>query len=108
MDRRDVIILRNLLLSVNDALLYKVIPSLREVILKWQPATEVAWIDFYHDGEINDAIEKHYKSIFTKVQANISTGPKINFNIIRSDYPERIPKEKYVIYVRAEPFVDPK
>lgn len=108
METEDIELLTNLKLSIQRALWGEVIPSLRKVILKWQPGGEIAWIRFYHDGEINDAIEDHYSCIHTEVEADFLADPKIDFEILRCDYPQPLPKEQYVIYARKEPFVDPK
>jgi hypothetical protein len=101
-------ILAELELSINRALWAEVIPSLRQVVLKWNLGDETAWIMFYHDGEINDAIEDHYSCIHTEVQADFVVDPMIDFKIIRWDYPKPLPKERHLIYARKEPFVDPK
>ncbi len=31
----------------------------------------------------------------------------VDYEVIRSDYPELLPKEKFVVYLRREPFEDP-
>lgn len=108
MDSYDIALLNSLELSINRALWGEVIPSLRKVILKWQPGDETAWIIFYHDGEINDVIEEHYSCIHTEVEADFLIEPRIDFKIISSNYPSLLPQEKYTIYARKEPFVDPK
>lgn len=103
----DVDLLISLELSVGRALWGAVIPSLREVVLKWKPGDETAWIFFYHDGEINDAIEDNYSCVHTEVEADFVFDPRIDFKIIRCDYPTPLPKEQHIIYARKEPFVDP-
>ena len=104
----DIELLRSLELSITRALWGEVIPSLRKVILKWQPGAETAWIMFYHDGEITEVIEEHYSCIVTEVHADFVCEPYIDFQVICCDYPHPLPKEEYTIYVRKEPFVDPK
>lgn len=59
-------------------------------------------------GEISDAIENHYSCIATEVHADFLTDPDIDFNVIRSDYPNPLPKEEHVVYACTEPSVDPK
>jgi hypothetical protein len=107
MKKEDAELVASLKLSINRALWGEVIPSLREVVLKWQPEDDIARILFYHDGEINDAIEDHYSCIHTEVEADFVTEPRIDFKILRCDYPNPLPKEKYVIFLRKEPFEDP-
>src|SRR5262245_44966939 len=108
MNKEDIELLTGLKLSINRALWGEVIPSLRKVLLKWKPGDETAWILFYHHGEITDAIEEHYSCIHTEVDADFLIDPRIDFEVIRCDYPNPLPKEEYVIYVRKEPFEDPK
>jgi Bacterial toxin 50 len=107
MNDEDIELLTSLKLSINRALWGAVIPSLRKVSLKWEPGDETAYILFYHDGEINDAIEENYSCIHTEVQADFVFDPKIDFEVMRCDYPERLPQVNYTIYARKEPFVDP-
>lgn len=106
MDSEDVS-LNDLKLSVNRALWGEVIPSLRKVILKWHPGDETAWIIFYHNGKISDAIEDHYSCIHTEVEAEYLIDPRIDFKIIRCDYPQPLPQEENTVYARCEPFTDP-
>jgi len=104
-DYQEVLI--ELKLSIHRALWREVIPSLREVILKWEPGDEQAIIRFYHSGEITDEIESHYSCIHTEVDADFIDDPKTDFEIIRCDYPNALPKQQHVIYSRKEPFADP-
>jgi hypothetical protein len=103
MKKEDIEVLTDLKLSINRALWGAVIPSLRKVILKWKPGDDTAMILFYHDGEINDAIEENYSCVHTEVVADFVFDPKIDFEIIRCDYPHRLPQEPYTIYARKEP-----
>jgi hypothetical protein len=107
MNREDTELLCSLELSVNRALWGAVIPSLRKVLLKWKPGDETALILFYHDGEVSDAVEEHYSCVHTEVEADFLIEPKIDFKVVRCDFPNPLPKEEYVIYARKEPFVDP-
>ena len=59
-----------------------------------------------HDGPIMQAVEKHYGHInhlvhFQGLEIEVNADHKI----IRSDYPECIPKREFVIYGRKEPFL---
>lgn len=111
MEKKDLDILIGLELSIGRALWGAVIPSLRKVVLRWKPGDKTAWILFYHDGEINDAIEDNYSCVHTEVDADFLVDPRIDFEVIRCDYPNPISirqDEEYIIYARKEPFVDPK
>lgn len=107
MEKKDIELLTDLKLSTHRALWGAVIPSLRKVSLKWQPGDETAFIIFYHDGKISPVIEEHYACITVEVDADFIVDPRIDFKVIRSDYPEKIPQENYTIYARQEPFQDP-
>lgn len=108
MNEQDIDLLRKLELSIGRALWGAVIPSLRKVLLKWKPGDETAMILFYHDGEVTDAVEEHYSCIHTEVDADFLIDPRIDFKVIRCDYPHPLPQEQYIIYARKEPFEDPK
>ncbi len=108
LNQEDIVIVRGLELSITRALFGEVIPSLRKVILKWEPGDEIAWIMFYHHGEVSAVIEEHYSCIATEVHADFPIDPEADFEVIRCDYPNPLPKEKYTIYARKEPFVDPQ
>lgn len=108
-NEEDIKLLTRLRLSIQRALWGELIPSLRRVVLKWNPGNETAGIYFYHDGPpITDAIEEHYSCIHTEVRADFIVDPEIDFKVIRFDYPSLLPKEQYVIYARKERFEDPK
>lgn len=94
-------------LSINRALWGEVIPSLRKVILDWNTGKETAYIKFYHDGVITPIIEEHYSCVHTDVEADFLIDPKIDFKIIRCDFPNPLPNKEHIIYARKEPFVDP-
>lgn len=104
----EIELLTGLKLSINRALWGAVIPSLRKVYLKWKPGDETAMILFYHDGEVTDAVEEHYSCIHTEVEADFIVDPRIDFKVIRCNYPHPLPQEPYIIYARKEPFEDPK
>lgn len=94
--------------SIHRALWGEVIPSMRKIILHFESGAKSAIVNFYHHGEITDSIEEHYASIMTEVSADAWEKPiKIDYEIIRTDYPELLPKEQFVVYLRKEPFVDP-
>ena len=95
--------------SIYRALWGEVIPSMRGILLKWKPGDKVAWIYFYHTGEITDAIESHYSSIMAEVDADYWGVPvTADYEIIRWDPPKRVPtNERFIVYIRKEPFEDP-
>ncbi len=109
MKQEEIEFLISLELSIHRALWGEVVPSLRKVMLKWQPGDEVAWVLFYYHGEITEDVEEHFSVIMTEVSADYHGLPiGVNHKIIRRDYPLSLPKEEHVIYLRREPFEDPK
>ncbi|MFZ0566012.1 MAG: hypothetical protein WAM28_07500 [Chlamydiales bacterium] len=82
-------------------------PILRKVILIWEPEDEIAIIQFFHDGEIIDKVNIHYVSLFKAIKSDFLENPKIDFEIIRCDFPNSLPSKRHIIYARREPFVDP-
>lgn len=108
MKPEEINFLVSLKLSICRALWGEVVPSLRKVILKWQPGEETAWVLFYYHGAITEAVEELFSVIMTEVTADYHGRPiGVNHKIIRSDYLVPLPKEDHVIYLRKEPFVDP-
>ena len=74
--------------------------------MEWEGQENTLTLCFYHDGPISASVEQHYSYIS---QLACTDGMQINkrYLIIRSDYPECIPKREFMIYGRKEPFVDP-
>jgi len=104
----DIKMLTGLQLSIHRALWGAVIPSLRLVRLEWNPGDHTALIIFYHDGAINDAITENYSCVHSEVVADFFVHTKVDFKITRCDDPNPLPKEHPTIYLRKEPFEDPK
>ena len=93
---------------ISRALWNEVIPSLRKVIMERDSKKNTICFYFYHDGPITEAIKNHYDHINGLTQCHdLAIKVKIDHKIIRSDYPECIPKREFVIYSRKEPFIDP-
>ena len=95
----------SILLSIMRALFGEVIPSLRQIGVKWKPGDQTFWVYFYHHGEITANIENHYSCIMAEVGADFCMSS--DFEVIRCDYPKAVPEVYDVTaYRRKEPFVD--
>lgn len=100
--------INSIILSIHRALWRKVIPSMRGILLKWKSGDKKAWIYFYHQGEITGAIKYHYSSIMAEVNGDYWGRPvATDYEVIRCDLPERVPREDFIVYRRREPFEDP-
>ena len=97
----------SILLAIQGALFGEVIPSLRQIVLKWKPGDKKFCVYFFHHGEITANIEDHYSRIMTEVDGDFCF--LTDFEVIRCDYPKTLPNEGYDVtaYRRKEPFVDP-
>lgn len=91
-------------------LLKEINPSLRGVAFEIDDISKVVEIYFYNDGAVTDALENHYSMIDFEASVRFSIDDKVyesEFKIIRSDYPEELPKHSHWAYLRKEPFVNP-
>src|SRR3989304_4916549 len=94
MDREDFEFLASVELSVHEALLGEVIPSLRCIYLGWKPGDEKIRIYICHDGFLNDATKNHYSKLVGKISSQRwEKRLGFNYEIIRCDYPEILPKK---------------
>lgn len=95
--------------SMYRALKGEVIPSLRKITLRWYPEEGRAIFTFYHHGEVTDIIENHYSCIITEVHADFAFEYfQVDHEIEICNYPAPIPKGGHTVYLRKEPFEDPK
>lgn len=93
---------------VSRALWDEVIPSLRKVRLEWDSENHLIRIFFYHDGPLTEAVKDHYAYIESEVDCDdMGRKVKIEAKIVRVDYPNLLPKQRFIIYARKEPFEDP-
>ncbi len=93
------------LLSVQRALVGEIIPAFRLISVEYSEAEIKIWV--YHDGKINvDEIEKFDSSVITEVVADFpypnNSDPKVDFEFVRLDYPEKINPKGIPVYGRQE------
>lgn len=96
--------------SIHRALWGEVVPSMRGIILKWKPNDSKVRIFFYHQGEITEAVESHYSSIMTEIDADHwEKSISCDYEIIKCDPSIKVPTDDdFIVYLRKEPFVDPE
>lgn len=87
------------ILCLNRALWGEVSPALRSVLIKWEKSYFQLY--FLYDGKIS---KEDYQSAERVASEVISGYPKhkLDFEILRWDYPKLIPKEGELIYLRRE------
>ena len=93
------------LLSVQRALIGEIIPAFRLISVEYSDAEIKIWV--YHDGKINsDEIEEFNTTVVTEVEADFpcpeQSDPKVDFEFIQIDYPEKIKPKGWPVYGRRE------
>jgi len=97
-------------LAILRALLGSINPSLRGVSFEIDSNKKFIMVYFFHDGQILPAIENYYSCIDCEASADFFYDNFLydhDFKIVRIDYPEKLPKQNFWVYIRKEPFVDP-
>jgi hypothetical protein len=90
-----------LLLSAGNALLGHVAPSLRAFTVDFNEKEKFVSTCFFYDGEIDDHLFD--LASCTTVEIELNSGYTYREPLIRIDYPEKIPFEGNLIYLRFEP-----
>jgi len=100
----DLEILPNIESSIRKALGEKEVIPLRQVSFIWELNEEmVVLVHFYHHGTETDRIREYCASIMTKVSADSWERPiRIEHEVTRIDYPQPLPKDQNVVYLRKE------
>jgi len=107
-NRHDFKNIRQIVFSVQHALIGEVIPDLRAVTLIWDKENSIGMITFYHDGVFGLNTEKHYNHV-TEISAKslVDKGIRISNRVVRLDFPDLVPKNNIFAFHRKEPFQDP-
>ena len=87
------------ILSLSRGLWGEVFPSLRSASIDWTDDKIILY--FYHDGEISDDDWDSAHCIGTEVIADFSYH-KLEVRIERCDYPQRLPQNGELVYLRKE------
>lgn len=87
------------ILSLNKALWGEVSPSLRAARILWNE--EKVRVYFFYDGEISENDWESAECVATEVIADFPEH-KLEVDILRWDYPRKIPNEGELVYCRKE------
>ncbi len=79
------------LLSANRALLCEVFPALRQVNVEWSDKHIKLWA--YIDGEIQDEDAESISCAETEIMADFAPEIEVTSEVVRCDFPERIPQD---------------
>jgi len=97
-------------IEILQALLSEVNPSLRGVAFEWNNENKFAFLFFYNDGQVTDALEDHYSCIDNEASTRFFFDHELiyhDFKVVRIDCPQPLPEHDCWVYLRREPFVDP-
>ena len=90
------------LISAQRALLGAVAPSLRAVTLDLDTKKKHLTVCFFYDGEINDELFELASCAITEIIADFTPDFSLDDQIVRLDYPQKIPVQGRLVYNRKE------
>lgn len=93
------------LLSVQRALVGGIIPTFRLISVEYSESEIKIWV--YHDGKIDSIeIDEFESMVITEVVADFpypeKSDPKVDFEFVRIDYPDKIKSKGLPVYGRRE------
>jgi hypothetical protein len=91
---------RQLRLVLQVALLGEVGPALRAVAYHLEP--DRITLAFYHDGLISDDERESASCVGTELMAALPDSITVSEELIRCDYPQRIPQDLPQVFHRRE------
>jgi hypothetical protein len=94
--------LGNALLCTQRALLRAVTPQLRAVVVDLDNDEIVFYIRFYYDREVSDEEIDLWQCAITEASAGLDPIYDLDNDIIRLDFPEKIPAKGRYAYLRKE------
>lgn len=90
------------LLAMQTALLGIVAPSLRAVIVDFEPVTKVLYVRFYHHGEVSEELIALWNLAIVEASEDLVTKHTLDKRIERLDFPQKIPFHGEYAYLRKE------
>ena len=90
------------LLSIQRALLGKVVPALRMVTVELSNEEKLLYIRFYYDGEVALEIIYLWELAIAEVFADCGPDYALNYEIQRLDMPKKMPMRGRMAYERKE------
>ncbi len=93
------------LLSVQRALVGEILPTFRLISVEYSEAEIKIWV--YHDKKIDsNEIEEFDRTVISSVVADFPypehSDPKVAFEFVRVDYPEKINPKGWPVYGKRE------
>lgn len=90
------------LLCVQSALLGKVTPELRSVIVDVSREERVFYVRFYYDGEVSEQIIDLWKGVAVEANKAMGLNYFVDSGVERVDYPKEVPFRGRLAYRRKE------
>lgn len=90
------------LLAVQRALIGKVTPQLRAIVVDVPKEKNLLYVHLYYDGEVGEEIIDLWESSVTEVSADLGLGYVLDVGVDRLDYPQRMPFRGRLAYLRKE------
>jgi hypothetical protein len=96
-----------LLLSVQRALWDEISPSLRAVKIDWDEKEWAIYLFFYFDGQITKENTHSASCVAGEVAGDFSTEMEVVEKCIQVDFPQEIPSQRLIAFLRKEPNLQP-
>ncbi|KPK32508.1 MAG: hypothetical protein AMS24_04010 [Chlamydiae bacterium SM23_39] len=90
------------ILSYQRALLDAVTPELRAVVVDIDKDTKILYSRFYYDGDVPEETIDLWSCVETEASASLGPDCRVDGNIERLDYPQKIPCHGHLAYLRKE------
>lgn len=90
------------LLAMQTALLGIVVPSLRAVIIDFEPVTKELHVRFYYHGEVSEELIALWNRAIVEASEDLITKHTLDKRIERLDFPQKIPFRGEYAYLRKE------
>jgi hypothetical protein len=87
------------ILNMSRALWGEVSPALRSARVKWDDSA--VYLYFFYDGKISEEDNESAECVATEFIASYPDH-NLEVNIIRLDYPQKVPEEGELVYKRRE------
>lgn len=98
--------LDGVLLDTHCALLQAVTPKLRAVVVDLDKNKKVFYIRFYYDGKASEDVIDLWECAITEASIDMDLDYNLDEDILRRDYPKKIPVRGKYAYLRKEGEVD--
>jgi hypothetical protein len=90
------------LLSVQCALLNVITPQLRAVTVALDIENQIFYMSFFYDGEASEELTELWNCAVTEASAHLGPDCFSKQQIVRLDYPNKIPIRGKLAYLRKE------